>query len=57
MQDRRVARESSTPIHDHPQEKPVITVKADVKHLPESSTDRSEGETSKDQHPQPNRRR
>ncbi|XP_057533609.1 probable serine/threonine-protein kinase At1g01540 [Amaranthus tricolor] len=45
--DRRVGRESSTSSHDYPQEKP-IAIKPNAKHLREASTDKSEGETSRD---------
>uniref|UniRef100_A0A803KZD9 non-specific serine/threonine protein kinase n=1 Tax=Chenopodium quinoa TaxID=63459 RepID=A0A803KZD9_CHEQI len=55
--DRRAGRESATSVHDHPQAKPVVAVKADAKHLRESTTDNSESETSRDHHHEPNRRR
>uniref|UniRef100_A0A803M306 non-specific serine/threonine protein kinase n=1 Tax=Chenopodium quinoa TaxID=63459 RepID=A0A803M306_CHEQI len=55
--DRRAGRESATSGHDHPQAKPVVAVKADAKHLRESTTDNSESETSRDHHHEPNRRR
>ncbi|KAL9245360.1 hypothetical protein vseg_019022 [Gypsophila vaccaria] len=55
--DRRVRRDSSTSSHDYPVEKPVAaSAKVDVVHLREASTDRSEPESSRDNH-QPNRQR
>ncbi|XP_074279817.1 putative serine/threonine-protein kinase At1g01540 [Silene latifolia] len=53
--ERRVGRDSSTSSRDNLQDKPaVVSVKANVRHLQEASTDMSESESSKDQQ-QPNR--